>query len=303
MAKRNIKFGKITWINIEKFDEVEEKYLKENYKFHPLTLKDCFDIDQNAKIDLYDNYLFLILHFPHLNKDKFRIGINDLAIFVGPDYFITVTTGKFKKLSKLFYLIQHNSRMRQDYMSSGVNFLFYKIVLSLFEKGSRPISVYLKQRIRDIENEIFEEGNRHGAVRAVALIRRNILNFRSALEPQKNVIRNLLSSKLIAEHKDYFDDINDYLEKLWLISSNYKELIDGFNEANESLISFRTNQIITTLTVISVALMPLTLFSSIYGMNIPLPYSDHPNMIWAFFTAVFALIIATLIFLKRKNRI
>ncbi len=303
MARKIVKFGGITWVNIEKFDQEEEKYLRENYKFHPLTVKDCYDISQNAKVDFYENYLFLILHFPHLNKVEFRIGINELAMFVGPDFFITVTTGKFKKISKLFFLIQHNSKLRQEYLSSGVNYLAYMVVKSLFEKGTRPISNYLKQRIRDIETEIFEEGKRQTSVKKLALIRRNILNFRSVLEPQKAVVKSLTTSKLLADFKDYFDDINDYLEKLWSTSANYKELIDGFNEANESLISFRTNQIITTLTVISVALLPLTLFSSIYGMNIELPYAEYPHVIWGVFITVFAAIIISLLYLKRKNRI
>ena len=64
-----IKYGKITWLNIENPTSSETEYLAQNYPFHPLDLDDCISRIQRPKIDQYETYLFMVLHFPVYNKE------------------------------------------------------------------------------------------------------------------------------------------------------------------------------------------------------------------------------------------
>ena len=75
---------------------------------------------------------------------------------------------------------------------------------------------------------------------------------------------------------EYFGDIADHLSKIWDTLEDYKEVIEGLSDTLTSLTNSRINDIIKVLTIISVILLPLTLISGIYGMNIPLPAQDHP---------------------------
>jgi len=78
--------------------------------------------------------------------------------------------------------------------------------------------------------------------------------------------------------------------------------MDTLDNVNESLISARTNQVIKFLTVISVSLLPLTLLTGIYGMNIDgLPFSSDPNMVWMVFGGLFIFIFILLIFSRKRD--
>ena len=69
----------------------------------------------------------------------------------------------------------------------------------------------------------------------------------------------------------YFDDIVDAAERLWDLLDNFKEVIEGLESTNESVISHRQNDILRILTVFSVVLLPLTLITGIFGMNVNFP--------------------------------
>ena len=100
----------------------------------------------------------------------------------------------------------------------------------------------------------------------------------------------------------YFDDIHDYLNKLWSITETYKDTVDGLHVTIESLISHRTNKIISTLTTINVAMLPLNLLAGLYGMNIDkLPFAHQPFFVWMFFIGL-AIITLIVLFLMHQRR-
>ena len=86
-----LKFGTLKWHHIFNASDEDIQFLKDEFYFHPLDLEDCQSpSNQRPKIDVYDNYYFLIFHYPHFDKiDKF-IRIRELRLFWGPDYIITI---------------------------------------------------------------------------------------------------------------------------------------------------------------------------------------------------------------------
>ena len=126
------------------------------------------------------------------------------------------------------------------------------------------------------------------------------------LDPQRFTINALVHLRLDyipEEMSNYFDNIHDYIEKMWVEIENCKDSVDGLHLTNESLISQRTNQTIKILTAISVGLMPLTLLSGIYGMNlIYLPYADKPLVVFGFFVFVGLVVFGGVALFYRKGR-
>ena len=155
-----------------------------------------------------------------------------------------------------------------------------------------------------IDDAIFNDIPDNNIVRKLAIHRRNILHFRRTIDPQRYLMSNLSHTRKPFLGEDmtlYFDDLNDYLSKLWTIVSTYKDTIDGLHVTVESLINQRTNKVISALTVISVSLLPLTLLAGIYGMNIRLPLAKQPEMIWLMFGALAAGTIIFILILKKKR--
>ncbi len=303
MAIKEIKKESLTWINIDKIDQESINFLKENYNFHHLDIEDLQTENQTPKIDVYKNYLFLVLQFPHWNQQTQTVQPFEIDFFIGENFLITIQHTKSKEMKSFFYRCLKNRRVKREWMSQSSGYLTFRVIEALFQ-NSRPILNNVGRKISQIENTIFEGEVSTDVVKQLALYRRNILGFRRIIDPQRFLITNLSHTRksfLNESTSLYFDDINDYLNKLWSIVDTYKDTIQGLHVTVESLITQRTNKVIGALTAISVALLPLTLLSGIYGMNIAgLPFADRPVVVWGMF-GVLASIILIFVFLGRKK--
>lgn len=303
MAIKEIKKGSFIWVNIDRVDDEAIAYLKKNYSFHHLDLEDIQSETQTPKIDVYKDYLFLVLHFPQWHNTTKQIKSHEMDVFVGDNYLITIQHSKNKEIKNFFYRCMNNKNINKEWLSSTSGFLLYKLVESLFQQ-SRPILNNIGKQISGVEQEIFDGEPEIKEIRELAIHRRNILNFRRIIDPQRYLMSNLSHTRksfLDESLSLYFDNMRDYLDKLWAIVDTYRDTISGLHITVESIINQRTNKIITVLTVMSAALLPLTLLSGIYGMNVNLPFANAPAIVASMFIIV-VLVIFVAIFIMKKRR-
>ena len=102
---KTITQGKLIWHNIIKPAEKTAEFLSKKYKFHHLDIEDCLSKIQRPKIDEYDKYIFVVLHFPYYDKVSDSIQTDEVYIFVGNSYVITLSPGN-KVLNDLFNKIK-----------------------------------------------------------------------------------------------------------------------------------------------------------------------------------------------------
>ena len=284
----------LTWVNIEAVDEESLKFLKDNYHFHPLDLEDVETEAQTPKLDVYKNYLFLVLHFPEWNHEEKRVTSEQIDFFITDNTLITIQRHKNKDLQALFYRCLKNKKMRTEWLGGNSGFLLYYLLEAMFA-GARPILNNIGKHLTLVENEVFSGEQNTGLIRQLSYHRRNILAFGRIIEPQRYLMSNLAHIRrpfMDESTSVYFDDIRDYLDKLWSIVDNYKESVHGLYITVESMINQRTNKVLTLLTIISVALLPHTLFFNMYGMNLSvLPGATHPTAAW-WGLAVLTLVVA-----------
>jgi len=298
-----LNWGKLTWINIEQPTEKETKYLAEHYPFHPLDLDDVLSRQQRPKIDQYEDYLFLVLHFPVFNKEQRVTTASQLSVFIGQDYLITLHTGGLKPLVKLFRECQIKDEFCKEYFGSGSGFLLYRIIDRLVDY-SIPITNKMLFNVEGVEDEIFSS-QKKDTVRGISMLRRDVISFRRIIWPMRAVIGGLEPKVRRFSDKDmsvYFGDVIDHMDKIWDTLDEYKEIIEGLSSTYDSLSSHRTNEVIRLLTVIAIVLLPITVVASIYGMNIPLPFQDS-DFAFLFVVVMMAAIIGGILFILRRLRV
>ncbi|MFA4831645.1 MAG: magnesium transporter CorA family protein [Patescibacteria group bacterium] len=304
MAIKELKHQNLTWINIDQVDEEAIFFLKKNYHFHQLDLEDLQNENHTPKIDNYKNYLFIILQFPHWQADTSTIIPYELDAFMGDGYLITIQHSKSKEMKNFFYRCLKKKSIKKDWMSGNSGYLFYRLLEALF-KNSQPILNNIGRLLSQTEEEIFAGELDLKIVRRLGISRRNILHFRRIMEPQRYLAATLSHTRrsfLDESLSIYFDDITDYLNKLWAIIGTYKDTVEGLHVTVESLINQRTNKVISALTVISVSLLPLTLLSGIYGMNvINLPFAENPKWVLLMFLALFGIILFVIYLMNKKK--
>ena len=301
---KHVQVDGLTWVNIEKPTEVETDYLSQHYPFHPLDLDDCLSRIQRPKIDQYEDYVFIVLHFPVFNKESRVTLSSQVSIFVGADYLVTLHAGELKPLVKLFRDCELREEARQENLKSS-GFLLYRIVDRLVDY-CLPILGKIMENIEKVEDDIFGPRKRQ-TMYTISRLRRDIISFRRTVWPLRAVIASLEhhSEKFTKEDMEvYWGDVVDHLDKIWDTLDECKEIIEGLNDTNNSLYSYRTNEVIRVLTVITTIMLPLTVITGFMGMNIVLPGGIDKGDFLAFSILVTIMIVVSvsMLILFRSRR-
>src|SRR4051812_36901565 len=265
----------LRWINIERPRPVDQAWLEDRFEFHPLDYEDVFSRNQRPKVDEYDDYLFIVLHFPRYDKKVARLNAAELDLFVGPDYLITIQNEPLQPVEYLFERCRASEELRDSLFSKGPGYLLYKIVDDCVD-ASFPMLRKMGNKLERIEEEIFE-GRSEDIVRDISNVKQEIINFRKIVRPQRATFRDLERNKAryIPDDLDiYFDDINDAWERIWDMLENFKEVVEALEDTNESIIAHRGNEVFRILAAFSAVLLPLTLIASLFGMNFTQPFGQ-----------------------------
>ncbi len=292
----------LRWINIERPGAIDRAWLEEHFDFHALDYEDVTSRNQRPKIDEYDDYLFIVLHFPVFDKAVGRLNAGELDIFVGPDFLITLPNRPIPPVGYLFDRCESSAELRDSLLSKGPGYLLYKIVDDSFDYCF-PMLRKMGNKLERIEEDIFL-GRSEEVVRDISNAKQEIINFRKIIRPERVVLRDLERTKqrYMAEDMDiYFDDIVDASERIWDMLENYKEVIEALEDTNESVLSHRVNDILRVLTSISVIVLPLTLVASVFGMNVEVPGEGSLAAFWIVLVAMFALLGAMLSYFRRRG--
>ena len=275
MSIETVAYGKVTWTNIEKPTPEDIEVLRRNYNFHPLDLEDCLSKIERPKIDEYEDYLFIVMHFPVYDPDQHISRPSEVDFFIGAGYLVTVHDGILGPIYQLFDDCQRYERTRAKHMGRGASRLLYSVMDALVDYCF-PILNKIIANIERVEDDIFDE-RALNAVQEISILRRDVISFRRINWPLRAVIGSLerrvrrFSKKDEKDLEVYFGDVVDHLDKIWSALDEYKEVIEGLSDTNNSLTSNRINEVMRVLTIFAAIMLPLTVVSSIYGMNVPLP--------------------------------
>jgi len=165
---------------------------------------------------------------------------------------------------------------------------------------------HVSMDINELEKKIFA-GLEKKMVREILIIHRNITNFRKIMQTHKNVLKKLIDNRDSNKYRlnglrVYFEELVEDTKDIWDTLQGFKEAIESLQSTNESLISFRINDIIKTLTIISVMALPVTLVASVFGMNARhMPFIGDENDFWILIAICFAAGVGMLLFFFRKK--
>lgn len=298
-----IKTRKLLWKNIVKPQQEVLEELEKKYGFHELDLEDCLSKTERPKVEDYKNYVFIVFHFPVKEMKSGSITIHSLNVFLGKDFFITLSDGKNKKLRDFFEELEEDPKLRREAFGRGPGYLLYELMNELFDIYTPYIS-QLSRSIQEIEDDIFEGTIHRDRLYEIMLAKRQIITLKRALIPHITLIQTLehLHKQFINKRLElYFDDVADKIGRSRVALESLNEITDTLHNANESLTSHNTNKVMKILTIFSAVMLPLTFVTGIYGMNVSLPFSGHEQAFLILIGFMSAVAIFCLI-LFRMNR-
>jgi magnesium transporter len=259
---------------------------------------------QRPKIDEYtdEGYLFVVLHFPVYDKNVQRLNAAELDAFIGQDYLVTLPNVELLPVTRLFHRVSEDPDLRRQLFSKGSGYLLYHVLDDLFDYCF-PILDKIGFKLEAIEDDI-DEGRFEEVVRDISKAKQEIISYRKIIKPQRPTLRLLerqVERFLPEELELYFDDIVDASERIWDNLDNYKEVVEALEDTNESAINHRQNDILRILTVFSVVLLPLTLITGFFGMNVHFPGYESAIAFWIVAASMIALLVGMIAFFRLKR--
>jgi len=294
----------LTWVNVVAPDTETAQMLAVRFGWHPLDVEDIVSKRQRPKVDDYeeDGYLFAVLHFPVFDQAVQRLNAAELDIFIGHDYVVTIPNRELLPVTRLFQRCEGDERLREQLFARGSGRLLYEILDDLFDYCF-PILDKIAHKLDVIEDEMFE-GRSEEVVRDLSNVKQEIISYRKIIKPERSTLRVLerrVEDFLPEELELYFDDIVDSAERIWDLLDNYKEVVEGLESTNESVISHRQNDVLRLLTVFTVIVLPLTMLTGVFGMNVAFPGEGTREAFWVIAAALVAILVGMVGFFRWKR--
>jgi magnesium transporter len=285
-----LRAGGVTWVNLLAPTTGEAQLLASRFGWHPLDVEDVLSRRQRPKVDVYPGddegrggYLFTVLHFPVYDATVGRLNAGELDAFIGPDYIVTLPAVELRPVSLLFRRAEESEEFREQLLSRGSGRLLYEVLDDLYDYCF-PILDKIGFKLEQIDESIGQDDRARELVTDIHKVKQEIISYRKIIKPQRPTLRQLdrqVELFLGEELEFYFDDIVDASERIWDLLDNYKEVVEALEDTNESLISHQQNDILYVLTIFSVVLLPLTVLTGFFGMNVHFPGFGSWDAFWA----------------------
>jgi len=273
-----VKHKDIIWIDVENPSKADIDYIRENFDVHPLAVEEFTTPTYRARATKYTNCLFLTIHIPLFDAEKRTTYASEVDILLTKTHLITGHTKGIYQLDQFFDDLQKSEGKRRTYMLHSTAHLLYEI-FKLLTESCFPRVDHVTKHIDKIQDGIFN-GNERNMVREISIVKRDILNFRRTLMPQRSIIESIITQSNGTVPKDikmYYHDLIGTNIRLWNDIESAKETIISLEKTNNSLLSEKINQRMRIITVFSVLWIPVTIYLSVFNLNIThMPLKDNP---------------------------
>lgn len=300
---RSIQYNNLIWIDIVNPKPKDVEFLKERFGLQGRVFDELVPLAHRTKIERYEEYLFMILYDPALDKRKKEIFSRELDIIVAKDRLITSHYAPIEPVNAIFDHVTASEEKKLEYMSQGAGYLLFRLIKAMFDDDLEELD-YIDRQIDSIERKMFQ-GEEKKMVFEISVARRDIIDFRRILAPQATIMEALKNDgpRILGEDvQHYFQYLRDQFEIVWDAIEDHKETIQGLAETNQALLTTKINEIIKILTIFSVIFLPITLTANLWGMNFDfLPLIHSLFGFWTVIGIMTTILIGLMVYFKKKK--
>ncbi len=296
---QEVSYRNLTWVDIENPTEEDITYLRENFDIHPLAVEEFATPTYRPRATRYSNCLYLTLHIPLFDSTKRTTYAGEIDIILTNTHIITGHKNQIYQITQFMEKLIGGDGVKRHYMNKTPSHLLYEILQILIE-SCFPRLDHIARNIDMIEDGIFS-GNEKQMVKEISIAKRDVLNFRRTMMPQRAILESITTQpgNIVApDIKPYFHDLIGTNIRLWNMLESSKETISSLEETNNTLLSQKINSKMNFITLFTVIFIPMTLYANILGINVVTPLSKHPHGFIIHLAVMFFLSLTTYIIFK-----
>jgi Mg2+ and Co2+ transporter CorA len=262
------------WLDAPGCDEATTKVLGEVFRFHPLAVRDCRERSHIAKLQVYPDALFVILHAPEPGEAG-QIHLLELDYFVGHRFLVTVhgPINPEVPLEKALRETRAVARRLEGgrFAPRSPAELSHAIVSALVARQETFV-MELTRKVATLERRVLsgEKGGFEDALEEMFRVRHELLTLRTMASGARELFARMaaLTRHLPPESQPFIEDLVDHFERVRSVCDSEKEFLQGVVDFYQSRTTVKMNIAMERLALISAVILPLTLLAGIYGMNI-----------------------------------
>jgi len=299
---QEIQSGKFKWIDFEQPNADDVLYVGKQFNLHPLVVEEFSTPTLRPKATEYETCLYLAIHIPLFDENSRNTYPGEMDIAITKGALITSHDKEIFQLSEFFRELQVNSRKQMQYMNESPGALL-RYILEMLLESCFPKLDHISQRLDHIEKEIFA-GHEKDMVFEISVVKRDILNFRRTMKPQRSILESLAQKDfrfIEPELKPYFQDLIGTNIRIWNSLESAKETIESLEATNNSLLSYKLDLTMKVLTIFSAILLPLTVYSNIMSMSTNIPFHANGYAFWIHISIMFAIALFTVIIFRIRK--
>ena len=293
----------VSWVDVQGLGnkEILER-LGQVFELHPLVLEDVVNMAERPKSEDYEDQVLIIAQMVTLTDIHTSFHSEQVSFVLGKHYLLSVQENLE---DDCFESVRTRiAKGKGIIRKQGADYLAYSLLDAVID-GFFPVLEIYGERMEELEEEVIINPTPQ-TLQKIYRIRRELLQLRRAIWPQRNMINSLIrdSSEIISDEvRIYLRDCYDHSIQVIDMVETYRELSSGLMDVYLSAVSNKMNEIMKILTVISSIFIPLTFVAGIYGMNFnpdKSPYNmPELNSYWGYplCLGIMALIAGSLIFL------
>jgi len=209
------------WIDLHAPDDDAFRILSDVFGFHPVAVEDSQHFDQRAKIEDYDDFVFLVVYGAVSDADR----LVEVHCFYSERFLVTVRRDE----SPGFADVRRRYAQRQKPIERPA-LLLYRIVDALVDSFF-PILAEFDDRIDVLENGIFLRAD-DSQLQEIFRMKRLLVGMRKAVTPQRDMFARVAGGVAglpgLAEGDErYFRDVYDHLIRISELIDSYRDLLTG----------------------------------------------------------------------------
>ena len=297
ITQEEIKKDKKTsyWVDLSCSNMSEIKLIRENFNIHPTTEEDILSNQTRTKYEEFEDNTAIIFHGIK-GLEAVNIKTYNLSFILGENYLIT---SHLERNENIDNLISNNKKI-EHIMRKGVGYILHylldkeidkcmQIKSILFEEFKKLEKNFINRSGKDVLGELFEK-------------ELTLLEMRQVMESLTDLCLNLTKptdNYLDNELLPYFRDIYDHSFKTTESLRSMLGRINGMRNAYQTITSNRLNETMKILTMIMAIMVPLTIVTGFYGMNVKLPFQNSPYAWIGILAIMFILSLMMYFFFRR----
>ena len=297
-------YKKLTWVDVTSPTQEEIIRLSETYNLPALVGEEMMGDTLRSKVDVYNKLIYLVLHFPRLRLDaKNELPPEqEIDFIIGHDFIITVHYELVQPLDQFTKSFTLDSILDKSTNNDHIGFLFFYMIKEIYKHTVNELDS-INTDMKRIERNIFENREKH-MVQDILSVNRKLIDFKQALRFHADTLASFEKAGkpfFGPDFEYYLSAITGEYNKVQAMIDGHKEILTDLSQTNDSLLAYKTNETMRTLTIITFIISPITVISSIFMMNTSMTLIENYTEFYYVLGAMLVTSIITFIYFKSKK--